>query len=706
MAKIISKVIVTLLSIIIVAALLSFNSLTAKAQLTLITNSPTYPLPSTQTPSLIPSQTPLLLATKTTQSPIVVILITLVPPTDTPFPTFIPTATPTNTATLTLTPTNTSTPTMTQTPMGPITTLISSPVFLIPAFLIIILLIVLYFISIMSKLSVIDIIKRWSKGQKLSLEIEKPVSTPENVINPQLDLGEEFDTNVWLSRPEFTFVKKYIDTIKSGNIAFAGPRGVGKTALMHAVIIDESNKMHVTLLMETPTRYDEKEFVLNLYEGLCRSVLERIKNDEQLINNWFPKTNYDESNSKKQKGNSTLLLAGIGGLVWALSQINTAATYLDNYLFGKTNTYTGFFIIGLVLLVLGVSIIFLMRSLSPIFRTSLVQRISEKSPELAYLYDQTQLRLERIRYEQTIESSSGAEFSLADILKLGSTNGRSLTRQPYTLVSLIADYREYIQIVTAQFSSVVIGIDELDKVQDEGQAREFLRKIKGVFSIKNTYYIVSVSEEALETFELRSIFGKDEVDSTFTTVIRLSSLTIKESKELLQLRNVNIPNIETLISVISGGLPRDLLRLARKIYLDESFGLLDNKGMIEKLILELFTEAEENIRQDKNIKDEDKLIINTLNVLMEKYGPLRIGSAMKYDRVGNMNKHVVFKSNELTNLLVRLTTRLEIMGFLGQHPEIFDDESLSSAFQNALSLISSSPLEAELIFSRLQTKFS
>ena len=658
-----------------------------------------YAQEQTSTPSLrfttTPSTTPLV--------PIVVtgvlVLITMEPHTQTPAPTH--TITPTPTQTGTPLPTFTQTATSTPIPPGPVETVISSPItiWLILSFVIVFGATLIF--AYTSKLTIADIVRRVFIGKKRTPEIGP--SEPVQQDNEQIKLGEEFEPRVWLERSEFKSLVNYIDKIESGNIALAGPRGIGKTTLMQA-LLNEHEKEHVTLQMSTPTRYDEKEFVLNLYEGLCRSVIDRIKKDPNLKQHWFS-PNYYEEGMKRERQNQRrilFLIVGIGCIIFACSRISNLVTALDAFLTTPFDNQLPSTVIGLAIGLTPIlfGAIFLFISLSPLFKPSLYQRIWEKSRLLADIYDQTQQRLERIRYEQTIESSVGAEFSLADVLKLGSSSGGSLTRQPYTLVGLVADYRDYVHMVAAQFSKVVIGIDELDKVQDADQAREFLRKIKGVFSLKDTYYIVSVSEEALEAFELRTLFGKDEVDSTFTTIIRLNPLTLKESVKMLKLRSVNRPDIENFLGVISGGIPRDLIRLARKTFLNEEFGASGTRKMIEFIILELFNEFKENIRLNKKISDQGKLIITNLDTVLELHGLLHFGSAMNDTLTNNES------STELSKLLFRLKVRLEIMGFLGDHPEVFSDDSLSSGFLSALSQVPNSPFEARLTFYRLQTKFN
>jgi KAP family P-loop domain len=112
---------------------------------------------------------------------------------------------------------------------------------------------------------------------------------------------------------------------------------------------------------------------------------------------------------------------------------------------------------------------------------------------------------------------------------------------------------------------IVIGIDEIDRIGTES-AERFLNEIKAIFGIRQCLYLVSVSDEALALFEQRVLQGRSVFDSTFDEVVRARELTFESCRQLLRRRIAGIP--DTLIAfcqVMSGGLPRDLIRTARQV---------------------------------------------------------------------------------------------------------------------------------------------
>ena len=112
---------------------------------------------------------------------------------------------------------------------------------------------------------------------------------------------------------------------------------------------------------------------------------------------------------------------------------------------------------------------------------------------------------------------------------------------------------------------IVIGIDEIDKINAES-AERFLNDIKAIFGIPHCLYLVSVSDEALVVFERRVLHGRTVFDSTFDEVLRARELDFESCRHLLRRRIAGMPDaLIAFCQVMSGGIPRDLIRMARVI---------------------------------------------------------------------------------------------------------------------------------------------
>jgi hypothetical protein len=118
----------------------------------------------------------------------------------------------------------------------------------------------------------------------------------------------------------------------------------------------------------------------------------------------------------------------------------------------------------------------------------------------------------------------------------------------------------------AEEYEVVIGIDELDKLRTADSVEDFLNDIKGVFGVPGCYYLVSVSEDAAAGFERRGAPFRDVFDSSFDDVISLRPLDLVSARKILHglLLGWTEPFVG-LCFVLSGGLPRDLWRVAHEL---------------------------------------------------------------------------------------------------------------------------------------------
>jgi hypothetical protein len=179
-------------------------------------------------------------------------------------------------------------------------------------------------------------------------------------------------------------------------------------------------------------------------------------------------------------------------------------------------------------------------------------------------------RLDDIEFQRTIAAgwtgAVGAKLGAgpAELNAQSSVSGtRTLARVPLSFPEIVARLRAFLALA-ATSAEVRIGIDELDKIESEETAHRFLNEIKGVFGIPRCFFLVSVSEEALSNFDRRGAGLRDVFDSSFDEILYVPPLTFAESVALLRQRVIGLPvPYLALCHVLSGGLPRDLIRVAR-----------------------------------------------------------------------------------------------------------------------------------------------
>lgn len=142
--------------------------------------------------------------------------------------------------------------------------------------------------------------------------------------------------------------------------------------------------------------------------------------------------------------------------------------------------------------------------------------------------------------------------------------GTSWSLSPRTLPEIVDRFRKFAAEVS-QRQSLLIAIDELDKLQGD-KAEEFVNSIKAVFGVQGCRFLVSVSEDAAASFERRGVPFRDVFDSSFNDVIIVNYARHDTAAAILQGRIVGLSQpFISLCHVLAGGLPRDLIRVARTL---------------------------------------------------------------------------------------------------------------------------------------------
>jgi hypothetical protein len=113
---------------------------------------------------------------------------------------------------------------------------------------------------------------------------------------------------------------------------------------------------------------------------------------------------------------------------------------------------------------------------------------------------------------------------------------------------------------------LVVTIDELDRIQSAERAVRFVNEIKAVFMVPNCYFLATVSEDALQDFELAAMGARTAIDSAFDEVMWVDYLDFELSKKLLKSYIVGLSEqFHAFAYERSGGLARQLIRSAREL---------------------------------------------------------------------------------------------------------------------------------------------
>jgi hypothetical protein len=339
-------------------------------------------------------------------------------------------------------------------------------------------------------------------------------------VEPSFDTRLSIGSTGALSSPvtaKFEVSSRARDTIErrlrlwqTGSLGIAGPRGIGKSTLIEALCSSEAKygkRSLIPVLASAPVQYEPRDFILHLFSSLCESVL--LANQREIPLRVNP---LEGSDAPRRR--------------WlAVSKRRTRLLSEDLQLRHREAPADDDAIIRLAL-----------------------------------------AHLQEVRFQQTFTAGWSGSLT-APVAALTAQSGRSLAQAPLTLPEIVARFLRFVETLWTKHN-VIVAIDELDKISSADEAAAFLNDIKGIFGARNCVFLLSVSEEAMSSFERRGLPARDAIDSALDDIVVLDYMKFLESAELLKRRVVGLPYpYVALCHILGGGLPRDTLRVARRLAL-------------------------------------------------------------------------------------------------------------------------------------------
>lgn len=210
-------------------------------------------------------------------------------------------------------------------------------------------------------------------------------------------------------------------------------------------------------------------------------------------------------------------------------------------------------------------------ALFPIRFLKEVQRLSDTAQELerprklAPLLRRAVAWLTEIKFQQSFSSGWAGALKIPGGVEGSVNKARSLAQLQLTLPEIVSGLLDLLQVATLEYT-VIIGIDELDKLQSDEKAHNFLNEIKAIFGVKGVYYLISVSQNAMSNFERRGLPFRDAFDSSFDDIISVDFMDFDTARRLIVQRMVGMPmQFQALCYCISGGLAREIVRSCRDL---------------------------------------------------------------------------------------------------------------------------------------------
>lgn len=353
----------------------------------------------------------------------------------------------------------------------------------------------------------------------------------------------------------------FLKEMPGGSIGLAGPRGVGKTTIIRSVCptVEGGTEQRFGLVVAAPVDFDPREFLLYLFAETCRAIigssgvaeLRRADPVERLI---------PRSALRFLLPVSTLLLAVAG------------AASIFGTIFGVSHVAE--VTLGVVLIVVAFGMAARLRVRSADVLIGEQFSVFERGRLTGFpesLVEEAADRLKGIWYQQTFTSGWSGTLR-APVGDVGLQGSRELARQQMTLPDIVGEFRGLLAAV-AEHRQVLVGIDELDKIDSRDDAYRFMNELKVLFGVENCFFLLSVSEDAMSAFERRGLPFRDVFDSSFDDVVNVGFLNAKESVALIQRRVIGMPlPFIYLCHCVAGGLARDVIRVAREVVVSNPKG--------------------------------------------------------------------------------------------------------------------------------------
>lgn len=352
----------------------------------------------------------------------------------------------------------------------------------------------------------------------------------------------ELDNATLIASSAVKYLKDFVGGHESSAIGLAGPRGSGKSTLMRALREDASLDPHA-VAVSAPVHYDASDFVSRLYRDVAVSVdnpeegffkrLGRRRRRQQIVIRFLTSV--------------TALSVGFG----LIAADFMPDTLLDGVQLGPL-TLLGAAIAGYGLIVYALT---LMGMVGRKANTTNSQRLAIDA-------------LESLKFDTESNNKSKSALKLfGGFLTLEDEDSVTLKSKTLTHGDLVSGLRGLLRAFADDVypRPVVVTVDELDKLSDTGDLIDTVNGLKDLFHIKGVHFVVSVSTDALSSFEKRGLSSRDAFDSSFDTIIRVSPLSLRESLDVLAARATGFPPLlGAFCHAWSGGLPRELLRVARR----------------------------------------------------------------------------------------------------------------------------------------------
>jgi hypothetical protein len=386
-----------------------------------------------------------------------------------------------------------------------------------------------------------------------------------------------------------------LSRVDGASVAISGPRGVGKSTLLRSLT---ENGDYFAFSVSAPADYVPKEFLVELFQRLCERYIiyqGHTYTSRKLgrRRRWFPRIRL----AGALRIALAVLLAGL--LAWSLSgYVVPVVDRTIDFALDAAGAAGGFArdVWDGYRWQCQTVLAFIAFKVWPKRRSWRLRGGVEPA-----LVSKARGYLLQLQVEHTKTWGAGASVP---VLQGGAfTRGGQLKYLPWTMPELVGHLRRFLTEIAQDEAGrgrpVIVGIDEVDRISSLEQAERFVSEIKAIFGVDNCFFLVSVADEVTSIFARRAIAGRSMFDNAFDEIVTMEPLAIEEARDLLQKRVLGLTDpFVYLIYTVSGGIPRELLRVTRRLVETnaENEGRLRLTDLADALVRKELSEATAGIR--------------------------------------------------------------------------------------------------------------
>jgi energy-coupling factor transporter ATP-binding protein EcfA2 len=408
-----------------------------------------------------------------------------------------------------------------------------------------------------------------------------------------------------------------LSQMDGGSVAVAGPRGAGKSTLLKQfgtpLNDDITSARTIAIYVPAPSNYIVRDFIAELFQRLCEAYLSYCDYpvSEELYRIGRSRIAKQRLIRKVSRICWLTIRAAIalGILLWvswfiAAQFVATHSKILRSPNFPRIHrlssdtgklvgewwhSYHAYFLLAIVLVAVWV--------IWPPIRLWSTNLPRSQEPELIKHAREYLLRL---RVDKTVTRGANVGWPSIQGLRLTLDRSSAVKYTPWSLPELVSYTRRFIEDISLQMKElnrssrpVVVAIDEIDRIGSIEDAEGFLGEIKAIFGAEGCYFLVAVAEDVGSLFAQRATAGRSILENAFDEIVTVGPLTLLEARSLLLKRVPGFTDAFVyLVYAMSGGLPRELIRVTRRLIEINLEQLTDeHHPRLEDLALTLVTES-------------------------------------------------------------------------------------------------------------------